>query len=99
MPTRKNVTFSLDQETIATLRRTAAQLGKAQSLVVREAITEYSARSDRLTEAERRELLERFDALVPKIPERPAADVDRELSEIRESRRGGGRRSPVGDST
>jgi hypothetical protein len=42
---------------MAELRRTAARLGKSQSHVVTEAVAEYAARSDRLTEHERRYVL------------------------------------------
>ena len=50
-------TFSLDDETMEQLRRTAARLGKAQSHIVREAVMEYAARTDRLSERERLQLL------------------------------------------
>jgi hypothetical protein len=43
-------------------------------------------------------MLRDFDALVPRIPERPAAAVDRELDELRLARRGGGRRISERDS-
>jgi hypothetical protein len=38
-------------------------------------------------------MLRVFDELVPNIPTRPAAAVDRELAELRKSRRTGGRRT------
>lgn len=50
-------TFSLDRKTIAEIRRAAARLGKSQSHVVSEAVAEYAARSNRLTEHERLYLL------------------------------------------
>jgi hypothetical protein len=87
------MTFTFDEPTAAMLRSTAARLGKPQSAVVREAVAEYSARSGRLSEAERLRLLAVFDELVPAIQRRPHAEVERELAEIREARRGGGRRS------
>ena len=48
------VTFTLSDETVAEIRRTAARLRKPQSQVVREAVAEYAARSDRLTDAHNR---------------------------------------------
>jgi Ribbon-helix-helix protein, copG family len=89
------VTFTFDDETVATLRRAAARLAKPQSAVVREAIREYALRVGKLSEAERRRLLEIFDTMLPKIPARPAAETDAELREIRAARRRGGRRHPV----
>ena len=87
------VTFSLDDETMARIRRTAARLGKAQSHVVREAVAEYAARADRLSEGERVRLLGVLDALAGRPPTRPVRDVDVELRGLRAARRRGGRRS------
>ncbi len=81
------VTFTLDAETVARLRRTAARLSRPQSQVVREAIRDYDERSGKLSDEERRRLLEAFDRLVPAIRPRAARDVDAELGEIRASRR------------
>ncbi|MBI2198234.1 MAG: ribbon-helix-helix protein, CopG family [Candidatus Rokubacteria bacterium] len=83
------VTFTLDAETVARLRRTAARLSRPQSQVVREAIRDYDERSGTLSEDERRRLLEVFDRVVPAIRPRPARDVDAELKEIGASRRAG----------
>ena len=47
------VTFSLDEATVARIRRTASRTGQAQSRVVREAVAEYASRTDRLSERER----------------------------------------------
>ena len=85
------VTFTLDDETVARLRRCATRLAKPQSQVVREAIKEYDARGDKLSPEERQRLLEAFDRLVPKIPRRPQSEVDAELREIRWTRRHGWR--------
>jgi ribbon-helix-helix CopG family protein len=88
------VTFTLDDETVRTLRKTAERLAKPQSQVVRDAVADYSARVGRLSEGERLRLLKTFDEVVAAIPRRPSHDVDNELEEIRESRRRGGRRHP-----
>jgi hypothetical protein len=85
-------TFTLDEATAAELTRSAARLAKPQSEVVRLAIRDYADRIGRLSEPERLRLLEVFDELVPKIPARPAAEVDRELRAVRAGRRRGGRR-------
>ena len=84
--------FSLDKATAAKLDRTADRLGLAKSRVVREALHEYVERVGRLGDGERRRLLAVFDEMVLRIPERPVKEVERELAEIRRSRRAGGRR-------
>ena len=81
------VTFTLDDETVARLRRTAARLSKPQSQVVREAIREYDTRSGKLTDEERRRLLDAFDRLVPPIRGRAARDAGAEIREVRAARR------------
>ena len=90
------VTFTLDGDTIDRLRATAERLAIPKSEVVREAIRDFSDRAGRLSERERRRLLEAFDSLVPAIPARPVRDVERELEELRRARRAGGRRSARG---
>ena len=86
------VTFSLDDQTVAHIRRTAARLRKAQSQVVREAVAEYAARSDRLSEVERRQALAVLERLREAKPTRKATEVDEELRDLRAARRAGGRR-------
>ena len=90
------VTFTLDAATIARLRVTAERLALPKSQVVREAIRDFGDRAERLSERERRRMLEAFDRLVPKVPPRDPRDVDRELAELRRARRSGGRRSGRG---
>ena len=87
------VTFTLDDETVAEIRRTAARLGTAQSRVVREAVAEYAARADRLSERERLRILGVLDRLRPATATRSATAVDAELRAVRTARRQGGRRS------
>jgi predicted transcriptional regulator len=88
------LTFTVDEETAQTLKRTSERLHKPQSMIVREAVAEYAARAGRLTEAERRIMLRAVDRIIGQPPTRPQADVDRELREIRRARRAGGRRRP-----
>ena len=84
-------TFTLDPLTLARLSQTAERLQRSKSAIVREAIRDYSDRAGRLSESERRRMLATFDDLLPRIPARPAAEVDAELEGIRAARRGGGR--------
>ncbi len=88
-------TFSLDRETLETLARTAARLRRSKSEIVREAIADYALRVGRLSEAERVRQLSTFDEVTEAIPPRPASEVDRELAELREARRAGGRPRPA----
>lgn len=87
------VTYSLDEETVERIRRAAARLGKAQSHVVREAVAEYEARVDLLSEGERQTLLAALDEIARAPATRSARAVSRELDLVRTSRRAGGRRS------
>jgi hypothetical protein len=83
------LTFSLDDETVQALRRTARRARKPQSLIVREAVAQYAAREDRLSDEDRERLL----GVIRRIRQRPAtrsgAGVDREFRQIRQSRRTG----------
>lgn len=90
------VTFSLAPETVGMLSDAAARLSKPKSEVVREAIQDYHARIDRLSESERIRMLAAFDELSSKLPPRSAEDVDREIERIRASRRRGGRLTRAG---
>ena len=87
------VTFTLDDATLDRLARASYRLHKPKSEVVREAIEDFSARIGKTGERERQQLLRTFDELLPKIPRRKPAAVDRELAELRRARRSGGRRS------
>ena len=87
------VTFTLDDATVAEIRRTAQRLGTPQSHVVREAVAEYAARADRVSERERLRALMILERLRQSPASRPAPVVDAELRAIRAARRAGGRRS------
>ena len=81
------VTYSLDDATVRRIRRTAERLGRPQSQVVREAVAEYDARTDRLSEAERLRMLDVLDRLRSAPATRSRAAVAAELREVRLSRR------------
>jgi metal-responsive CopG/Arc/MetJ family transcriptional regulator len=88
------VTFTLDEKTVAKLDEAARQLVKPKSEVVREAVNDYHARMGRLSEYERLRMLRALEEHLARPPERSQAEVDRELKELRESRRAGWRRRP-----
>jgi len=83
------LTFSLDEQTVTALRTAARQTGKAQSLIVREAIAQHTAGEHRLSDQDRDRLLGVLRRIRARPSTRPQADVDRELREIRRSRRTG----------
>lgn len=87
----KKVTYTLDSETIDTLERTAERLSRPKSQVVREAIRFYGEEVDRLSVEERDTMLRLFDELTARIPQRPRAEVERELETLKRARRSGGR--------
>ena len=87
------VTFTLDDDTVSYLERTAERLSKAKSQVVREAIQLYGEQMGRLTEEERDRVVAVFDEVTEAIPDRRREEVTAELEEVRRARRTGGRRS------
>jgi predicted transcriptional regulator len=89
------VTYTLDDETVQRIRRIAARLGKPQSQVVREAVKDYEARSDKLSDEERDRMLAVLGRLRSQLPTRPHEEVEAELRELRESRRRWGRLHPL----
>jgi hypothetical protein len=89
------VTFTLDEQTVSRIGKTAARLGISKSQMVREAVAEYAARVGRLSEEERLRMLAVFDDVIAQIPDRPVETVERELKAVRRARRKGGRRTPV----
>jgi predicted transcriptional regulator len=86
------VTFTLDDETVRTLRAIAERRQKPQSLVVREAVAAYAAREEKLEDGERTRRLRLLDELAAAPRTRPHADVTKELRQIRQARRSGWRR-------
>jgi predicted transcriptional regulator len=91
------VTYSLDDATVRRVRRAAERLGKPQSHVVREAVAEYDARTDRLSESERLRMLEVLDRWRKEPVKRSRESAEAELREIRLSRLEGWERRSVYD--
>ena len=92
----QKMTFSLDTLTAARIGSLSERLGKAKSLVVREAVALYQAHSDRVSEEERTERVRVFREFLQQVPAAPSHDAAKaELREIRNSRRSGGRRTPA----
>lgn len=90
-------TFTLDEDTLRTLRKLAQRSKKPQSMVVREAVAHYAEREQNLAPEERERLLRVLDEMAarPAQPDdKTADDVDRELRELRLARQGGGRLHP-----
>jgi hypothetical protein len=86
------MTFSIDEDTAATLRRISKRVDRPQSQVLREAIRHYEPHAGQLSSQERKARVELFDLMVARIPESPAKKVDAELRNNRSSRRQGWRR-------
>lgn len=86
------MTFSLDDETVRTLRMIAERKQKPQSVVVREAIVEYAAKDEKLSDAERTRKLQLIRQLRGQHPTRNLAAVAQELDSLRRSRKAGWRR-------
>ena len=84
------VTFTLDDETVKTLRRSATRLGRPQSAIVREAIADYAERIGRLSDTERTRMLRVLDAHLAQGPTRSDKETDAELRDIRAGRRAAG---------
>lgn len=87
----KKMTFTLDTDAVRYLDQAAARLSIPKSQVVREALEVYHRRLGRLSEEERRRMLDTFDRVVPAIPDRPREEVEAELTELRRARKEGGR--------
>jgi len=88
------MTFTFDELTVEILRRTSARLKKPNSVVVREAIQNYAESADRLSDDERRHMVRLLDRIVDSPTNRTGVSVDKEIRDIRATRRRGGRRSP-----
>lgn len=83
-------TFTLDGDTMRELALAAERTGKPKSAVVREAIHDYSQRTDRVSERERLERLRVFDEVMAGPTTGSQAEADAEIAEIRAGRRAAG---------
>lgn len=86
------VTFTLDDDTVETIRTLSGRRRKPLSQIVREAVAAYAQREETLSEEERARRLHAIDQLMAGPQTRPAAEVDAELADIRRTRRSGWRR-------
>ncbi len=82
-------TYSLDDETLRRIRGAALRFGKPQSQIVREAVADYVARANRLSEAERLRMLSVLENLRQAPVARTREAVQAEIDEVRASRREG----------
>jgi len=87
------VTFTVDEVTLARLQDAASRLAVSKSEVGREAILEFHERIGRLSERERLTMLRTLEGYLEQPATRDSRAADRELKEIREARRAGGRKS------
>ena len=85
------VTFTFDQATIAQLNDAAQRLAKPKSEIVREAIHEYHQHIGRLSELQKRRMLQALEEFAKRPATRTKEEMDAELREIRRARRDGGR--------
>ena len=92
MATRK-VTFTLDEETAARIDRLAERFDMPKSRIVREAVAQFASDGSHglMSEAESQLLLAAYDAYIERLPPRPPGAAEREIAEIRQARRSGGR--------
>jgi predicted transcriptional regulator len=89
----KKVTFTFDDETVATIRRAAAREQRPQSAIVRDAIAAYPSGRQRLTSAERDRMLKILREYAASMPRGASTvAVDRERRGLRSSRQAAGRR-------
>jgi metal-responsive CopG/Arc/MetJ family transcriptional regulator len=86
------VTFTLDEKAVSHLKEAARRLAKSKSEIIREGIEEVYQRSDRLSDEERTRMIAYLkDYAKRKLPTRPPGEAQREIEEIRKSRRTGWR--------
>ena len=86
------VTFTLDDATVKSLTEAAARRRIPKSQAVREAIEDYSHKEVRMSDEERERKLAIMRRILASPPTRPQSEVDKELADIRDSRRRGWQR-------
>ena len=80
------VTFTLDETTVEQLAQAATLRSIPKSQAVREAIVDYHAKGDHVSEEERLRKLRFLHAYMKQRPSGTKADMDRELRALRRSR-------------
>lgn len=87
------MTFYLDDDTARRLNLTARRLSQPKSAVVRSAIREYEAQTDRLHPEEQRRMLAALEHFAQMPAGHTQAEANREITAIRRARRQGGRKT------
>jgi hypothetical protein len=91
----RELTLTLDEETIEQIERLARLLHKSTGKIVEDAMQSLQPTPRPLTEEERQRRLKLLEEMRKRPPTRPQEEVEREIKEIRAARRSGGRRTPI----
>ena len=83
------MTFTLDDETVKAINLMAARSRKPKSQIVREGVQLRLERGERMSDEERQRKIAAIKEMMARPPEKTQAEVDRELADIRDSRRRG----------
>jgi metal-responsive CopG/Arc/MetJ family transcriptional regulator len=86
------ITIQIDEATLASVDKDASRLSKSRSELFRHAAESRYPNRGPVSEAERTRMLRVIDEYMKTPPARSQAEVDRELRQIRASRRVGWRR-------
>jgi metal-responsive CopG/Arc/MetJ family transcriptional regulator len=86
------ITIQIDEATLASVDQDAARLSKSRSELLRHTVESRYPNRGPVSEAERLRMIKIVKEMMSRPPTRTQADADRELRELRESRRRGWRR-------
>lgn len=90
------ITMTLSDDAIEALNMAAKRLRKPKSEIVRMALKDFAEHSaDRISPAELARRIAILDKIRGIFPTRSNEEMEAELRDIREARRGGGRLTPV----
>ena len=91
----REITLTLDDETIQQIERLARLLHKSTGEIVEDAMQRLQPTPRPMSEEERQQRLKALDEMKRRPLPKSAEDVQREIDEVRAARRSGGRRTPV----
>jgi len=91
----RELTLTLDEETIEQIERLARLLHKSTGKIVEDAMQHLQPTPRPLSDEEHQRRLKALDEMRKRPSPKTAEDVQREIDEIRAARRSGGRRTPV----